>query len=149
MNEDEKIGLRLIGNNQEDFDVISAYLQDSVVTIRDIIFLKKNKIFIMIANRFMWEDIEKGVFRENKRIRCAIKFETVLRVKTKNINQKNKNKPLECLALKCSFIPEETYVIKIFFAGNGIITIISETIDVAMEDLGKPWNVKSIPRHKI
>ena len=149
MSNDEKIGLRLIGNNQEDFKVISAHLQDSIVTIRDIVFLKKNKTFIMIVNRFMWEDIEKGVFRQNKRIRCAVKFETVLEVKTKNINQKKTNKPLECLALKCISVSEKTYATKIFFAGNGIITIISEIIDVAMEDLGKPWNVKSIPMHKI
>ena len=61
--------LRLTGNNKDDLKVISAYLQDSLIAVRDIVFLKKNKTFIMIANRFMWEDIEKGIFRENKRIR--------------------------------------------------------------------------------
>ena len=149
MSNEEKIGLRLIGNNEEDFKVISAHLQDSIVTAKNIVFLKKNKTFVMIVNRFMWEDIEKGVFRKNKRIRCAVKFETVLRVKTKNINQNNKNKPLECLALKCMPTSNEGHEIKIFFAGNGIITIISETIEVAMEDIGKHWNVKSVPIHKI
>ena len=47
----------------------------------------------MILNRFMWEDVEKGVFRQNKRVRCALKFEEVIKVQSKNINQKNKNKP--------------------------------------------------------
>ena len=149
MSNKKKIGLRLIGNYEEDFKVISAHLQDSVVTSKDMVFLKKNKTFVMIVNRFMWEDIEKGVFRKNKRIRCAVKFETVLEVKTKNINQKNKNKPLECLALKCLSASNESYEIKIFFAGNGIITIISEIIEVAMEDIGKSWDVKSVPIHKI
>ena len=88
MSADEKINLKLIGNNQEDLKVISAYLQDSIVIIKDIIFLKQNRTFIMIVNRFMWEDIEKGVFRQSKRIRCAVKFEEVLKVKSKNINQK-------------------------------------------------------------
>ena len=149
MSTDEKINLKLIGNNQEDLKVISAYLQDSIVIIKDIIFLKQNRTFVMIVNRFMWEDVEKGVFRQNKRIRCAVKFEEVLKVKSKNINQKNKNKPLEYLAIKFSPTFNETYEIKIFFAGDGIITIISETIDVVMHDLGKPWNVKHIPIHKI
>ena len=103
----------------------------------------------MIVNRFMWEDVEKGVFRKNKRIRCAVKFEEVIKVESKNINQKNKNRPLECLAIKCSSIFDETYKIKIFFAGDSIITIISEVIEVAMHDLGKPWDVKHIPAHKI
>ena len=149
MSSDEKNSLKLIGKNSKDLEVISAYSQDSIVAVKDIVFLQKNKIFIMIVNRFMWEDVEKGVYRQNKRIRCAVKFEEVIKVESKNINQKNKNKPLECLAIKCSSIFGETYKINIFFAGNSIITITSEVIEVALHDLGKPWNVKHIPIHKI
>ena len=96
----KKNNLRLIGKNQDDLKVISAYLQDSIVTVRDIVFLKKNMTFIMIVNRFMWEDVEKGVFRQSRRIRCAVKFEEVLKVKSQNINQRNKNRPLEYLAIE-------------------------------------------------
>ena len=147
--DDERVNLKLLGKNQEDLKVISAYLQDSILIVKDIVFLKQNRTFVMIVNRFMWEDVEKGVFRQNKRIRCAVKFEEVIKVESKNINQKNKNKPLEFLAIKCSSIFDEPYKINIFFAGNGIITIISEVIEVAFHDLGKPWSVKSIPIHKI
>ena len=149
MSLDESVNLKLLGKNQEDLKVISAYLQDSVLVVKDMVFLKQNRTFVMIVNRFMWEDVEKGVFRKNKRIRCAVKFDEVIKVESKNINQKNKNRPLECLAIKCSSIFDETYRIKIFFAGDSIITIISEVIEVAMHDLGKPWDVKHIPRHKI
>ena len=149
MSTDEKNRLRLIGKNQDDLKVISAYLQDSIVIVRDIAFLKKNMTFIMIVNRFMWEDVEKGVFRQNKRIRCAVKFEEVLKVKSQNINQRNKNKPLEYLATKCSLTFDKTYEINIFFAGDSIITIISEAIEVVMYDIGKPWDVKYMPIHKI
>ena len=146
---DTSVNLKLLGKNQEDLKIISAYLQDSILIVKDIVFLKHNRTFIMIVNRFMWEDVEKGVIRQNKRIRCAVKFEEVIKVESKNINQKNKNKPLECLAIKYSSIFDETYKIKIFFAGNSIITIISEVIEVALHDIGKPWNVKHIPIHKI
>ena len=149
MSFDEKINLKLIGKNNEDLKVISAYLQDSIVTVKDIVFLKKNRSFIMIVNRFMWEDAERGVFRKNKRIRCAVKFEEVEKVKSKNINQKNKNKVLEYLAMECNLIQDPTYKIKIFFSGDSIITMIVEIIDVVLHDLGKPWNVKHIPKHKI
>ena len=50
MSLDEKINLKLIGKNQEDLKVISAYLQDSVATIKDIVFLKKNRIFELTIN---------------------------------------------------------------------------------------------------
>ena len=149
MSMDKKDNLKLLGKNQEDLKIISAYLQDSILIVKDIVFLKQNKTFVMIVNRFMWEDIEKGIFRQNKRIRCAVKFDEVIKVKSKNINQKNKNKPLECLAIKCSSIFDETYKINIFFAGDSIISLIVEVIEVALHDLGKPWNVKHTPIHKI
>ena len=149
MSEDVKNNLKLIGKNQEDLRVISAYSQDSIVATKDMIFLKKNRIFAMIVNRFMWEDIEKGIYRQNKRIKCAIKFEGILKVKSKKINQKNRNKRLECLAIKCNEILNKNYKINFFFAGGGMITLISESIDATMNDLGASWNVKHIPKHKI
>ena len=149
MSEYVKNNLKLIGKNQEDLKVISVYSQDSIVAVKDIIFLEKNKIFVMIINRFMWEDIEKGTYKQNKRIRCAIKFEGILKVKSKKINQKNRNKRLECLAIKCNEILSKNYEIIFFFSGGGIITLISESIEVVMNDLGAPWNVKYIPKHKI
>ena len=79
--------LKLIAKTDEDLKVVSAHLQDSIASIADIANLKKNKIFLMQLNRFMWEDVEKGVFRKNKRIRTVLKFENVLNVVSKNINQ--------------------------------------------------------------
>ena len=149
MSEDDKNNLKLIGKNQEDLKVISAYSQDSIVAVKDIIFLEKNKIFVMMINRFMWEDIEKGTHKQSKRIRCAIKFEGILKVKSKKINQKNKNKRLECLAIECNEILSKNYEINFFFAGGSVITLISESIEVVMNDLGESWNVKHIPKHKI
>ncbi len=149
MNSDDKYKINLIGKNQEDLRVISAYLQDSIVTVKDIVFLKQNRTFVMIVNRFMWEDAEKIDSRKNKRIRCAVKFEEVIKVESININQKNKNKPMECLAIECSASNDQTYKTMIFFAGNGIIALISETIEIVLQDLGKSWSTKHIPRHKI
>jgi len=97
----------------------------------------------------MWEDVEKGVFRQNKRIKCALKFGDVIKAKSQNINQKNRNKFLECLAIKCTLTHEDIYNINIFFSGGGIITIISEAIDVVLDDFGKSWDAKYIPKHKI
>jgi len=149
MSGDAKNNLKLIGKNQEDLKIISAYTQDSVAAVKDMVFLRRSRIFIMLINRFMWEDVEKGMFRQNRRIRSAIKFEEVLKVKSKKINQKNKSKCLECLTIKCKKISNNNYEIKIFFSGDSIITLTSEVVDVVMNDLGKTWNVKHIPEHKI
>ena len=149
MKNDDVINLKLKGKSIEDLKIISSYLQDSIVQTKDIIFLERNRIFIIILNRFMWEDIEKGIFRKNRRIRCALKFEEVLEVKSKNINQRNKNKPLEYMAIKSNILSNNNFQIKIFFSGGGVITVVSEIIKVLINDLGKPWKVKYFPLHKI
>ena len=149
MSKYEKKNLKLNGENHEDLNVISAYLQDSVLTLKDVLFLKKSRTFIMFVNRFMWEDVEKGVFRKSKRIRCALRFDEVLNVKSKNINQKNKKKPYELLTIKSKLTHKNVYEIKIFFAGIGIITVISEVIQVFMQDIGDSWPAKYTPEHKI
>jgi len=143
------VNLKLLGRSVEDLKTISAYLQDSIIIQKDITFLKKNKIFLMLVSRFMWEDAEKGLFRENKRIRCALRFDQVSNVLCKNINQKKKNKVLELLAIKNISMKDQTSKISLIFAGDSIITILVEEIDVLLDDLGEPWIVKKAPKHKI
>ena len=56
--------LKLIAKTEEDLKVVSAHLQDAIANVSDIARLEKNQIFLMQLNRFMWEDVEKGVFRK-------------------------------------------------------------------------------------
>ena len=58
--------LKLMAKTSEDLRVISAHLQDSIVKTNDIANLKKNRIFLMQLNRFMWEDIEKEFLEKTK-----------------------------------------------------------------------------------
>ena len=145
----EKLNLKLYGRNLDDLKVISAYLQDSIVSVRDIVFLKRNKTFLMMVNRFMWEDVEKGVSRKNKRIRSAITFNNVKKVISKNINQKNKERALELLTVKSFFPADNLYQIQLIFAGDNLITIFVEIIDVLLDDIGKPYFVKKTPKHTV
>ena len=140
--------LKLIGKTEEDLRVISAHLQDSIVSTKDIANLKKNKIFLMQLNRFMWEDVEKGVFRKNKRIRTILKFENVLNVLSKNIDQLKKDKFLDFLAIETNITPDNNYEMKIIFAGDSMIRVISEVIEVTLDDQGEAWDTKNKPKHK-
>ena len=58
--------LKLIAKTEDDLKVVSAHLQDSIANVREIANLKKNKIFLMQLNRFMWEDVEKVFFGKIK-----------------------------------------------------------------------------------
>ena len=139
--------LKLIARSEDDLRVVSAHLQDSIANVSDIANLKKNKILLMQLNRFMWEDVEKGVFRKNKRIRTVLKFENVLKVYAKNINQSKNDKFLDFLTIETNKMPDNNYEMKIVFAGDSIIKVISEVIEVTLDDQGEAWDTKNIPKH--
>ena len=141
--------LKLIAKTEEDLKVVSAHLQDSIANVSDIANLEKNKIFLMQLNRFMWEDVEKGVFRKNKRIRTILKFDNVLKVHSKNINQLKKDKFLDFLTIETNQMPDNNYEMKIVFSGDSIIKIISEVVEVTLDDQGDAWDTKNMPKHKI
>ena len=143
----EPKNLKLIARTEEDLRVVSAHLQDSIASVADIANLKKNKIFLMQLNRFMWEDVERGVFRKNKRIRTILKFDNVMKVLSKNINQLKKDKFLDFLAIETNITPDKNYEMKIIFAGDAIIRVISEVIEVTLDDQGEAWDTKNKPKH--
>ena len=140
--------LKLIARTTEDLRVISAHLQDSIVKTSDIANLKKNRIFLMQLNRFMWEDVEKGVFRKNKRIRTVLKFENILKVASKNVDQKKNDRFLDFLAIETTKMPDKNYEMKLIFSGDIVLKLIAEAIEVTLDDQGSPWESKNKPEHK-
>ena len=140
--------LKLIARTEEDLRVVSAHLQDSIASVADIAHLKQNKIFLMQLNRFMWEDVEKGVFRKNKRIRTILKFENVMNVLSININQSKKDKFLDFLTIETNLMPDNNYEMNIVFSGDSVIKVISEVIEVTLDDQGESWDTKNKPKHK-
>ena len=140
--------LKLIARTTDDLRVISAHLQDSIVKTSDIANLKKNRIFLMQLNRFMWEDVEKGVFRKNKRIRSVLKFENILKVASKNVDQKKNDRFLDFLAIETTKMPDKNYEMKLIFSGDIVLKLIAEAIEVTLDDQGAPWESKNKPEHK-
>ena len=137
-----------MAKTSEDLRVISAHLQDSIVKTNDIANLKKNRIFLMQLNRFMWEDIEKGVFRKNKRIRTVLKFENVISVTSKNIKQGKDDRFLDFLTIDTLQMSDKNYEVNLIFSGDIIVKLIVEAIDATLDDQGLPWESKNKPRHK-
>ena len=138
--------LKLLATSDKDLRVIAAHLQDSIVLPKDLANLKKNRIFLIQLNRFMWEDVEKGVFRKNKRIRTVLKFDNVISVLSKNINMKDNNF-LDFLTIESNLLPDKSYEIQLIFSGDAVIKIKTEVVDVTLDDQGSPWESKTQPKH--
>jgi len=144
---DNKGYLKLKANDNNDLKVFAAYLQDSLTIPEDIKYLEKNKTFICVFNRFMWEDAEKGIFRDNKRIRSAFKIDEVRSVKSKNLNPKDK-KALEFLTINIEQDNKENININLLFSGNMTISVKVEAINATLEDFSNSWKTKTKPFHK-
>ena len=139
--------LKLLATSDRDLRVVAAHLQDAIVSPKDIANLEKNRIFLIQLNRFMWEDVEKGLFRKNKRIRTILKFDNIISVSSKNIHTKNQKNFLDFLTIESKLMIDKSYEIKLIFSGNAIIKIKVEVIDVTLDDQGSPWESKTSPKH--
>ena len=139
--------LKLLATSDEDLRVVAAHLQDAIVSIQDIANLRKNRIFLIQLNRFMWEDVEKGVFRKSKRIRTVLKFDNVISISSKNIDTKKNKNFLDFLTVESNLLPDKSYEIKLIFSGDAVIKIKAEVIDVTLDDQGYSWESKTQPKH--
>ena len=125
---DKKYLAKIIANDNEGLQVISACCANSKVKISDMKFLKSNRIFLFLVERSKVE-----IEQKDKKINSICKFECVDMVKSKNIDQKNQDLVLEIIAIDY-LKNKNNYEINIIFNNNAHITLTVETIEVRLED---------------
>ena len=86
---------KIIAKDRIGLKLISAYCFEAKVKINELKYLKKNQIFLIFLQRFNREN-EKN----REKINSVCKFEFVEDVKSKNINQNDKELILEFFAIK-------------------------------------------------
>ncbi len=121
---------KIIAKDPNGLQVISACCSEAKVKVEEIKFLKKNKMFLLLIERLNKEN-------ENKdKIRSVCKFEFVEDVKSKNIDQSNKNSILELIIINL-FKVKEKFEITLLFKNNAFITLTTEILEVTLEDQNK------------
>ena len=55
---------------------------------------------------------------------------------------------MDFLAIETIKMPDNNYEMKITFAGDSIIRIIAEVIEVTLDDQGEAWDTKNKPKHQ-
>ena len=119
---------KIIAQNTSDLHIISACCYGSEIKLKDIKYLKKNRLFLMSIVRQNHEE-EKS----SKNIKSILKFDYVQSSKSKNINQLDENITLKLIAIDI-FKKSENYEIILLFSKNAIITLSAEIIEVTLED---------------
>ena len=125
---DKKYLAKIIATDNEGLQMISACCAGAKVKISDIKFLQENKIFLLSIER---TKIEIG--QEDKKINSICKFDFVDQVRSKNINQKDKNLTLELIGIDY-LKNKDDFEINLIFNNNAHISLKSETIEVRLED---------------
>jgi len=121
---------KIIAKDPKGIQVISACCSEAKVNVEEIKFLKKNKIFLLLLERLNKEKDKK------EKIKSICKFEFVDNVKSKNIDQNDKNSILELLAIDL-FRDGENYEIRLLFKNNAFITLSTEVLEITLEDQNK------------
>ena len=119
---------KIIANDQEGLQMISACVAGAKAKISNMKYLKSNKIFLISVERNKVESEN-----QKKKINSICKFDFVDQVKSKNINQKKQDSILELLAIDYLKNNKE-YEINLIFNNNAYISLTAETIEVRLED---------------
>ncbi len=125
---EKKYLAKIIANDQEGLQMISACSAGAKVNVFDIKYLPSNKVFLMSIERTKVETDQ-----EDKKINSICRFDFVDKVKSKNIDQSNQDLVLDLIGI--DYLKNNTdYEINLIFNNNAYIALTTETIEVRLED---------------
>ena len=119
---------KIIANDNEGLQMISACCAGAKIKVNNIKYLQKNKVFLLSLERAKVE-----TKNEKKKINSICKFEFVDSVKSKNINQDDTKQKLELIAMDY-LKNNDNYEISLIFTNNAYITLSTEIIEVTLDD---------------
>ena len=125
---EKKYLAKIIANDQEGLQMISACSAGAKVKVVDIKYLPSNKVFLLSIERTKVE-----IDQEGKKINSICRFDFVNKVKSKNIDQSNQELVLNLIGI--DYLKNNTdYEINLIFNNNAHIALTVEAIEVTLED---------------
>ncbi|MCC7252336.1 DUF2948 family protein [Hyphomicrobium sp.] len=141
--------LKLIAFDAEDLSIIAAHLQDAVLRIEDMAYLKGERRFAIVANRFDWSHAARPANRHDHfvRRRTGVRIERVTGAQVQGLDLTKKDQVLSLLTLTFEAGEAPQGTIMLTFAGGGAVRLSVECIEAALTDLGAAWATPRKPEH--
>lgn len=143
--------LHLKALESDDLPVISALVQDAVLTAADMRWQKGARRFAMLINRFRWEDRAKAERRGRayERARALLVISDVMHVARQGIDPGDGDTVLSLLSLTFEPGADGAGRVVLTLAGDGAIALDVECLDVTLRDVTRPYRAPSgkLPRH--
>jgi hypothetical protein len=140
--------LRLRAEDAEDLAVISACLQDALVSVRDLAYDRDTRSFMLVANRFRWEcggDQMSGK-PPFERTLCGLAFDAIDGVAYRGFHRTEEDRILCLLAIRPT--PDGGGGgIDLEFAAGATVRLKTTGTRCRLRDLGEPWPTQWAPEH--
>lgn len=144
--------LRLKAADSEDLEVVSALVQDSVFTMKDISLTRQRRELAMLLNRFRWEDKElaEHAQRDYERVRAVLVLNDVTDVEAGDLAQIGEEAVLSLLAIAFTPGPDGTGTLTLTLSGDREIVAPVECLNVSLTDVSRPYRAPSrkSPSHR-
>ncbi|MDE2355525.1 MAG: DUF2948 family protein [Alphaproteobacteria bacterium] len=135
--------LRLLALDADDLEVLSAALQDAVTRIGDIRWERDAGRLTIALNRLCWE----ADAAPEARVRAAVQFGFVRKVRSRNLRQAAPDAVLQLLAIRFDPGVAPGGAVTLAFADGGDLEIEVECVDAALADISEPWGPARRPAH--
>ena len=143
--------LALRAEDAADLRVISALVQDAVVTAGDIGWEASRRRLSLLLNRFRWEDADaaRREGRPFERVRALLVLSDVMHLAGDGIDCGDPDLVLSLLTLDWSPGQDGTGTVTLTFAGDGALAAEVECISVDLRDVTRPYVAPSrrAPEH--
>lgn len=134
----------------DDLRVISALVQDAVLSVSDIAFDRGARRLALLVNRFRWEDpaIAEGRLPA-ERVRALLLVGDAMAVRGEGIPQAERDLVLSLLSLDWKPGEDGTGRLTLVFSGDGQIVVEAESINLDLRDVTAAYAAPSgkVPQH--
>jgi len=131
--------LTLLATDAEDLAVISALVQDALLTPAQIRYDRGRRRLALLLNRFCWELRGDAPPAVPSRVRSLLVFGDVREVRAQGIRQHDPDAILSLLAIEYAPKADAAATLTIRVAGDGALRLEVDCIDAVLRDLSIPW----------
>ena len=138
--------LKLVALDTDDLEVVSAHLQDALVSVGDVHWRPAEKRLVIGLARFDWEGALAAP-PEFQRRSTALRFDRVVSFKCRNVDCGDKHAIFNLLAVSFEETDSPAGVVTLTFSGGAALRVEVECLECALVDLGPIWTTTCCPTH--
>lgn len=138
--------LKLVALDMDDLEVVSAHLQDAVVSVGDVRWRPAEKRLVIGLARFDWEGAQAAPPGFQRRS-TALRFDRVVSFKCCNVDCSDKKAVLNLLAVSFQETDAPAGAVTLTFSGGGALRVEVECLECELVDLGPIWTTTCCPAH--